>query len=106
MFHTGKLGQFEGFLAALWYAAFTCVGPASSPYIIAMNNLGVDVLPHIVNAFFRRVIPTYIPRPEVYKVWHLAEKLQGSYGSAQNRYPNLLLCGGNGICFSIIPAAI
>lgn len=47
--HTGKLGQFEGFLAALWYAAFICVGPASSLYIIAMNNLGVDVLPHIVN---------------------------------------------------------
>lgn len=107
--HTGKLGQFEGFLAALWQAAFTCIGPeyislsaaeakhpriyiktafktaywrfgvffigsalcvgiivayndpvlisessgtgaASSPYIIAMNNLGIDVLPHIVNA--------------------------------------------------------
>ncbi|CAG7916439.1 unnamed protein product [Penicillium olsonii] len=111
--HPGSLGRFEGFLSAIWYAAFTCVGPeyismiaaeakhprvylksafktaywrfgaffigsslcvgiiiahndpvlvdiangestrsgaASSPYVIAMENLGVSVLPHIVNA--------------------------------------------------------
>ncbi|KAE8373895.1 amino acid permease/ SLC12A domain-containing protein [Aspergillus bertholletiae] len=111
--HTGDLGRFEGFLSALWYAAFTCVGPeyismiageakhpriylksafktaywrfgvffigsalctgivvayndpaliavangdsdrsgaASSPYVVAMENLGIGVLPHIVNA--------------------------------------------------------
>ncbi|KAE8356044.1 amino acid transporter [Aspergillus coremiiformis] len=113
-FHTtGSLGQFEGFLAALWSACFTVVGPeyismvaaeakrpsvyiksafqtvyyrfciffivgalavgivvayndpvlvdlyfgkgsgsgtaAASPYVMAMKNLGVDVLPHIVN---------------------------------------------------------
>lgn len=111
--HNGDLGRFEGFLAAIWYAAFTCVGPeyismiaaeakhpriylksafktaywrfggffigsslcvgviiayndpilvavangdssrsgaASSPYVIAMDNLGISVLPHIVNA--------------------------------------------------------
>lgn len=111
---TGSLGRFEGFLAALWQASFTIVGPeylatvagevklprqnlkrgfkttyvrfgvffiggalcvgivcpandpvlvailkgategsgtgAASPYIIAMNNMGVTVLPHIVNA--------------------------------------------------------
>ncbi|PLB36397.1 amino acid permease/ SLC12A domain-containing protein [Aspergillus candidus] len=114
-FHTkGDLGRFEGFLAALWSACFTVVGPeyismvaaeaerpsvyikaafktvyyrfciffvvgalavgivvasndpalvdlyfgsgggdgtaAASPYVIAMKNLGVSVLPHIVNA--------------------------------------------------------
>ncbi|EAU31786.1 conserved hypothetical protein [Aspergillus terreus NIH2624] len=112
--HSGSLGRFEGFLAALWNASYTCVGPeyismvaaeakhpriyiknafktaywrfgiffigsalcvgilvayndptliavnsgqsggsgtaAASPYVIAMNNLGVGVLPHIVNA--------------------------------------------------------
>lgn len=111
---TGSLGKFEGFLAALWKAAFTIVGPeyiammageaahprknlkkafktiywrfgvffiggalacgivipyndpqllailadggsatgtaASSPYVIAMQNLGIGVLPHITNA--------------------------------------------------------
>jgi amino acid transporter len=111
---TGALGRFEGFLAALWNAAFSVVGPeyismvaaeaqrpriyiktafktlywrlgiffigsalavgivvryddpilvgilsgekggsgtaAASPYVIAMENLGIDVLPHIVNA--------------------------------------------------------
>ncbi|RDL41495.1 uncharacterized protein BP5553_01474 [Venustampulla echinocandica] len=114
-FHTtGNLGRFEGFLAALWSASFTVVGPeyismvaaeskrprvyiknafktvywrfgifficgalcvgivlpsndptlveilggssggagtaAASPYVIAMNNLGIGVLPHITNA--------------------------------------------------------
>ncbi|KAF7554901.1 hypothetical protein G7046_g6681 [Stylonectria norvegica] len=113
-FHTtGALGRFEGFLAALWSASFTVVGPeyismvaaeakrpsvyiraafktvyyrfcfffivgslavgivvgyndpvlvdiyfgtgggagaAASPYVIAMKNLGIGVLPHIVNA--------------------------------------------------------
>lgn len=111
---TGSLGRFEGFLAALWSASFTVVGPeyiamvaaeakrpriyiktafktvywrfgiffilgalcvgivipyndktlvgilsgtsggagtaAASPYVIAMNNLGISVLPHITNA--------------------------------------------------------
>ncbi|KAI5926859.1 amino acid permease/ SLC12A domain-containing protein [Camillea tinctor] len=111
---TGSLGKFEGFLGALWSAAFTIVGPeyvtmvagetklprtylkaafksmyariifffvgsalcvgivvpyndstllailngesggagtaAASPYVIAMANLGVEVLPHITNA--------------------------------------------------------
>ncbi|PHH79392.1 hypothetical protein CDD80_4951 [Ophiocordyceps camponoti-rufipedis] len=110
---TGSLGRFEGFLGALWNAAFAVVGPeyismvaaeaqrprvyikaafktiylrfgifflgsalavgiivpfndpilvavakgekgggtaAASPYVIAMQNLGVSVLPHIVNA--------------------------------------------------------
>ncbi|RAL13299.1 general amino acid permease AGP2 [Aspergillus homomorphus CBS 101889] len=111
--HTGAAGRFEGFLAALWSAAFTIVGPeyismsaaeaqrprivvkaafktiywrfilffilgatcvgtvipwndptlqsilngkssaagaAASPYVIAMANLGVEGLPHLVNA--------------------------------------------------------
>ncbi|CAM1511011.1 Fc.00g085240.m01.CDS01 [Cosmosporella sp. VM-42] len=111
---TGALGRFEGFLAALWSASFTVVGPeyismvaaeakrpsvyiraafktvyyrfcfffvvgslavgivvayndpklydiyfgdgtaagtaGASPYVIAMENLGIGVLPHIVNA--------------------------------------------------------
>ncbi|KAF7589521.1 hypothetical protein BBP40_004186 [Aspergillus hancockii] len=109
---TGKLGRFEGFLACVWSAAFTIVGPeylsiagaetkrprqilksafktiyyrfgaffilgalcvgivvpwndstlqailtggstaqgaGASPYVMAMRNLGIDVLPHIVN---------------------------------------------------------
>ncbi|KAF7534523.1 hypothetical protein G7Z17_g13353 [Cylindrodendrum hubeiense] len=112
--HVGDLGRFEGFLAALWSAGFTVVGPeyismvaaeaqrpsiyikaafktvyyrfcfffivgslavgivvpwndaalsavyregtesggtaAASPYVIAMRNMGIKVLPHIVNA--------------------------------------------------------
>ncbi|CRG89356.1 General amino acid permease AGP2 [Talaromyces islandicus] len=111
---TGSLGRFEGFLAAVWSASFTVVGPeymsmiagetklprrylkaafkttyarfafffigsalcvgivipfndktlldiisgsasgsgtaAASPYVIAMGNLGISVLPHITNA--------------------------------------------------------
>jgi amino acid transporter len=111
---SGSLGRFEGFLAALWTASFTCVGPeyvsivaaeakhpriyiknafktmywrfgiffigsalccgiviayndptlvaiysgasggsgtaSACPYVIAMKNLGISVLPHIVNA--------------------------------------------------------
>ncbi|TKA50334.1 hypothetical protein B0A49_13607 [Cryomyces minteri] len=111
---TGSLGRFEGFLAALWSASFTVVGPeyiatvaaeakrpriyikkafktvywrfgiffiggalccgivvayndptlvailggdksgagtaAASPYVIAMSNLGIGVLPHLTNA--------------------------------------------------------
>ncbi|KAF7556452.1 hypothetical protein G7Z17_g1444 [Cylindrodendrum hubeiense] len=103
---TGDLGRFEGFLATLWSAAFTVVGPeyismvaaeaerpsiyiksafktvyyrfciffivgalavgivvpynneilgsgstaAASPYVIAMEIMGIKVLPHIVNA--------------------------------------------------------
>jgi amino acid transporter len=112
---TGNLGRFQGFLACVWSAAFTIVGPeylsiagaetqrprqilkaafktvyyrfgvffilgalcvgivvpwndptlqailtgeksthgaAASPYVVAMMNLKVDVLPHIVNALF------------------------------------------------------
>lgn len=118
----GDLGKFEGFLAALWSAAFTCVGPeyvsivaaeakhprvyvktaykavywrlfaffvgsalacgilvpsddptlaaafgagadsehsgspTSSPYVIAMSNMGVSVLPHIVTALLATTI--------------------------------------------------
>lgn len=112
--NTGTLGRFEGFLAALWSASFTVVGPeyismvaaeakrpriyiknafktvywrfgiffiigalcvgivipyndptlvgilsgkssgggtaSASPYVIAMNNLGIEGLPHVVNA--------------------------------------------------------
>ncbi|ROV90964.1 hypothetical protein VSDG_07733 [Cytospora chrysosperma] len=107
--HTGTLGRFQGFLSALWSAAFTIVGPeylamvageaqrprtylkqafktvywrfgfffiggalcvgiilpyndatlnqnagigtaAASPYVIAMQNMNISVLPHIVNA--------------------------------------------------------
>ena len=106
---TGALGRFEGFLAALFSAAFTCVGPeylamvageterprkylkqafktvywrfgffyifgalavgiivpstdpklsansgsgtaSASPYVVAMQNMGVEVLPHLANA--------------------------------------------------------
>ena len=106
---TGSLGRFEGFLGALWSAAFTIVGPeylamvageakrprtylksafktiywrfavffmggalcvgivlpyndktltanagngtaSASPYVIAMSNMGISVLPHITNA--------------------------------------------------------
>ena len=109
----GTLGQFEGFLGALWSASFTCVGPeyvsvvaaeakfprkyiktafktvyyrfvvffiggalscgivvayndpalvqaltgessgsaAASPYVIAMRNLKIQALPHLINAF-------------------------------------------------------
>jgi amino acid transporter len=118
---TGILGKFEGFLNALWAAAFTCVGPeyvsivaaeakhprthiktafknvywrqvlffgggalavgvlvpyndptlvsffgvnssknsgaaGASPYIIAMGNLGIDVLPHIATALLATTI--------------------------------------------------
>lgn len=116
----GSLGRFEGFLAGLWSAAFTCVGPeyvsivaaeakfprfymktaykavywrlfvffagsalavgiiipyndptleaafgegsqdsgspASSPYIIAMTNMGIGVLPHVVSALLATTI--------------------------------------------------
>ncbi|KAL4864019.1 hypothetical protein BDV12DRAFT_206043 [Aspergillus spectabilis] len=109
---TGTLGRFEGFLAAIWSASFTCVGPeyvsmvaaeakypriyiknafktvywrfgvffvggalccgivvayndpslvhaltgdgsgtaAASPYVIAMRNLEIQALPHLINA--------------------------------------------------------
>ncbi|KAL4923687.1 amino acid permease/ SLC12A domain-containing protein [Aspergillus undulatus] len=109
---SGSLGRFEGFLAALWSACFTCVGPeyvsvvaaeakfprtyiktafktvyyrfivffiggalcsgivvayndptlvqavtgegsgtaAASPYVIAMRNLEIQALPHLINA--------------------------------------------------------
>ncbi|KAF7560072.1 hypothetical protein G7046_g4081 [Stylonectria norvegica] len=117
---TGTLGKFEGFLAALWSASFTCVGPeyvsmmaaeakhprvyvktafkivywrlaffflggalavgilvpyndptltaiysvgsgssgsaAASPYIIAMSNLGIKVLPHIITTLIATTI--------------------------------------------------
>ncbi|KAL0934472.1 uncharacterized protein CTRU02_211271 [Colletotrichum truncatum] len=116
----GQIGQFEGFLAALWSASFTCVGPeyvsmlaaeskhpriyvkqaymvvygrilvffvgsaiavgivvsykdpiltsiytgsgghtgsaAASPYIIAMGNLGIGVLPHFMTALLATTI--------------------------------------------------
>ncbi|KXH46421.1 histidine permease [Colletotrichum salicis] len=85
----GDLGRFHGFLATLWQAAFTIVGPeylatvageeqrprttmkaafksvywrfgiffiggaltgAASPFVIAMKNMNVGLLPHLVNA--------------------------------------------------------
>ncbi|ATY65321.1 general amino acid permease AGP2 [Cordyceps militaris] len=119
-FSTGNTGRFEGFLASLWFASFTCVGPeflsiaasevkhpriyvkkaykvlfariavffiggclavtiilspsdsklnaiykhgsgnsgsaTASPYIIAMQNLGVRGLPHIITALFATTI--------------------------------------------------
>lgn len=119
-FSTGATGRFEGFLAALWTASFTCVGPeflstaagevkyprkylktaykalfyriaiffvggalavtiiisprdpvltsiyahgegskgsaAASPYIIAMDNLRVSGLPHLITALFAATI--------------------------------------------------
>ncbi len=119
-FSSGTTGRFEGFLAALWSASFTCVGPeflsvaasevkhprtyvkkafkavyarilvffiggclavtiivssndkilnalykhgsgntgsaAASPYIIAMQNLGVHGLPHVITALFATTI--------------------------------------------------
>lgn len=119
-FSKGDTGRFEGFLSALWYASFTCVGPeflsiaasevkhprvyvkmaykalfariliffiggclaitiiispsdpvlnsiykdgsgnsgsaAASPYIIAMQNLGVRGLPHLITALFATTI--------------------------------------------------
>ncbi|KAJ6442458.1 fungal specific transcription factor [Purpureocillium lavendulum] len=119
-FSTGATGRFEGFLTALWFASFTCVGPeflsiaapevrhprayvkkaskalfvriiifyiggalavsiilspdnkvlneiykqgsggagtaAASPYIIAMQNLGITGLPHIITALFATTI--------------------------------------------------
>ncbi|KAI9147108.1 amino acid permease AGP2 [Paramyrothecium foliicola] len=119
-FSTGALGRFEGFLAALWFATFTCVGPefvgmmaaeakhprvyvktafkivywrllvffiggalavgilvayndpilnaiyqagnghsgsaAASPYIIAIQNMGIPILPHIVTALIATTI--------------------------------------------------
>lgn len=128
------LGRFEGFLACLWSAVFTIVGPeyismvsaeaqrpsiyiksafktvyyrfcfffifgalaigivipynnpilreiyfgngsgagtaGASPYIIAMETLGIDILPHIVNALIISLssppeIPTLIALPEL-----------------------------------------
>lgn len=119
-FSTGNTGRFEGFLAALWFASFTCVGPeflsmaagevkhprkyvkkahkalyyrilvvfiggalavticvssrdkvlvalythgsgstgsaAASPFIIAMDNLRVKGLPHLITALFATTI--------------------------------------------------
>ncbi|KAH7175317.1 putative arginine permease [Dactylonectria macrodidyma] len=119
-FSTGATGRFEGFLTALWFASFTCVGPeflsvaasevkhprtyvktaykvlfvrififyiggclaitiilssndkvlnalykhgngstgsaAASPYIIAMENLGISGLPHLITALFATTI--------------------------------------------------
>lgn len=119
-FSTGTTGRFEGFLAVLWYAPFTCVGPeflslaagevkhprtyvksafkvlffriliffvggclavtivvspndpilnalyknssgnsgsaAASPYIIAMQNMGIRGLPHLITALFATTI--------------------------------------------------
>lgn len=119
-FSNGTTGKFEGFLTALWFASFTCVGPeyisvaasevkhprtyvkkaykaiygriivffiggclavtiivsandeilealykhdndstgsaAASPYIIAMQNLGIHGLPHLITALFATTI--------------------------------------------------
>ena len=161
--HTGALGRFEGFLAALWYAAFTCVGPeyismiageakhprlylksafktaywrfgiffigsslcvgvvvayndptliaaaksgqpgaASSPYVVAMGNLGVSVLPHIVNAL---LITTIFSAGNTY-VYASSRSLYGM--SLEGKAPKFLRkCTKNGVpiyCFAVVMA--
>ncbi|KAH8168167.1 hypothetical protein CIB48_g53 [Xylaria polymorpha] len=69
---TGSLGRFQGFLQCLIFASLAVAavgvlvpyndpdlkaayeenrpGAAASPYVVAMNRLGIPILPHIVNA--------------------------------------------------------
>ncbi|OJJ08128.1 hypothetical protein ASPVEDRAFT_878521 [Aspergillus versicolor CBS 583.65] len=163
--HNGDLGRFEGFLAALWYAAFTCVGPeyvsmiageakhprrylkaafktaywrfgiffigsslcvgvlipynhptllaaansdsaqsttTSSPYVIAMNNLGVSVLPHIVNAL---LVTTIFSAGNTY-VYAASRSLYGL--ALDGKAPKILRkCTKKGIpiyCFVVVMA--
>ncbi|PHH92418.1 hypothetical protein CDD83_7487 [Cordyceps sp. RAO-2017] len=162
--HTkGDLGRFEGFLGALWNAAFAVVGPeyismvaaeaqrprtyikaafktiyyrfgifffgsalavgiivpyndptlvqikngekesgtaAASPYVIAMQNLGVQVLPHIVNAL---MFTSIFSAGNTYTYC----ATRSLYGLAlEGRAPRILRkCWSNGVpiyCFCIV----
>ncbi|TKA83951.1 hypothetical protein B0A55_00184 [Friedmanniomyces simplex] len=161
---TGSLGKFEGFLAALWSASFTVVGPeyismvaaeakrpriyiknafktvywrfgiffimgalavgivipyndktlvgilagktggagtaAASPYVIAMQNLGIGVLPHIVNAL---MVTSIFSAGNTYTYC----ATRSLYGLAlESRAPRFLRkCTNNGVpifCFVIV----
>ncbi|KAK3070743.1 hypothetical protein LTR53_009913 [Teratosphaeriaceae sp. CCFEE 6253] len=161
---TGHLGRFEGFLAALWSASFTVVGPeyismvaaeakrprvyiknafktvywrfgiffimgalavgivipyndptlvgilngdsggggtaAASPYVIAMQNLGIGTLPHIVNAL---MVTSIFSAGNTYTYC----ATRSLYGLAlENRAPKILRkCTKNGVpffCFLIV----
>lgn len=160
---TGSLGRFEGFLAALWNAAFAIVGPeyismvaaeakrpriyikaafktiywrfaifffgsalavgivvryndkvlvdikegktqsgtaAASPYVIAMQNMGIDVLPHIVNAL---MFTSIFSAGNTYTYC----ATRSLYGLAlEGRAPSFLRkCWSNGVpiyCFAIV----
>lgn len=157
----GSLGRFEGFLAALWSASFTVVGPeyismvaaeakrprtyikaafktvyfrfgiffmggalavgivcayndpslvqaveggegtaAASPYVIAMQNLGVNALPHLVNAL---LITSIFSAGNTYTYC----ATRNLYGLAlEGRAPKFLCyCTKNGVpifCFLIV----
>ncbi|KAE9963818.1 hypothetical protein BLS_008872 [Venturia inaequalis] len=163
---TGSLGRFEGFLAALWSASFTVVGPeyvsmvaaeakrprtyiksafktmylrfgiffiggalcvgiviayndptlvailggtasgsgtaAASPYVIAMSNLGVEGLPHLVNAL---MITSIFSAGNTY-TYCATRNLYGL--SLEGRAPKFLQkCTKNGVpiyCFVIVMA--
>lgn len=161
---TGSLGRFEGFLAALWSASFTVVGPeyiamvaaeakrpriyiknafktvywrfgiffvagalcvgivipyndptlvgilggssggagtaAASPYVIAMSNLGVEVLPHVTNAL---MVTSIFSAGNTYTYC----ATRGLYGLAlEGRAPNFLRkCTRKGVpiyCFLVV----
>ncbi|KAK5709627.1 hypothetical protein LTR17_019612 [Elasticomyces elasticus] len=161
---TGTLGRFEGFLAALWSAAFTVVGPeyinmvaaeakrpriyikaafktvywrfclffimgalavgivvpyndpvlvailsgeasgggtaAASPYVIAMQNLGISVLPDVVNAL---LVTSIFSAGNTYTYC----ATRSLYGMAiEGRAPKFLRkCTNNGVpvyCFAIV----
>jgi amino acid transporter len=163
---TGDLGRFEGFLAALWSASFTVVGPeyismvsaeakrpriyiktafktiywrfgiffilgslcvgivipyndptlvdiifgsgsgggtaAASPYVIAMSNLGVEVLPHITNAL---MVTSIFSAGNTYTYC----ATRSLYGLAiEGRAPRFLRkCTKNGVpifCFCVVMA--
>lgn len=161
---TGNLGKFEGFLAALWAASFTCVGPeyvgmmsaeakhprtyvktaykivyarilvffiggalavgilvpyndatleavyhggsghsgsaAASPYIIAMKNMNVKILPSIVTAL---LATTIFSAGNTY-VYCATRSLYGM--ALEGRAPKLLRkCTSRGIpiyCFGVV----
>jgi amino acid transporter len=161
---TGSLGRFEGFLAAIWSASFTVVGPeyismvaaearrpriyiknafktvywrfglffivgalavgvlipyndptleailngdlsgsatgAASPYVIAMQNLGVDVLPDLVNAL---LVTSIFSAGNTY-TYCATRSLYGL--SLEGRAPKFLrYCTKNGVplaCFCVV----
>ena len=161
---TGSVGQFEGFLSALWFASFTCVGPefvgmisaeakhprtyvrtaykvvyarivvffvgsalavgilvpyndpvlnavyrdgvgesgsaAASPWIIAMKNMNVEVLPHIITAL---LATTIFSAGNTY-VFCATRSLFGL--ALEGRAPKVLRkCSKNGVpiyCFAVV----